>query len=123
MKNKHQIRLILLLAVLSGFINSCENFLQVPPQDLLTPEQHFNDKYDADAAVRGIYGKLLSLADQYVILNELRADLMDVTDNADIYLRELNLHEVSSGNPYAVLPLSIPSLMIAMTCSKISISC
>jgi hypothetical protein len=101
MKNKHLIKLILPLVFISGLLSSCTDFLQVPPQDLLTSEQHFRDKYDADAAVRGIYGKLLYLADEYVILNELRADLMDVTYNADIYLRELNLHEVSEGNPYA----------------------
>ncbi len=101
MKNKNLIRLILSLVIVTGFLSSCENFLNTPPQDLLTPEQHFRDKYDADAAVRGIYGKLMYLAEQYVILNELRADLMDVTNNADIYLREVNLHEVSAGNPYA----------------------
>jgi hypothetical protein len=101
MKNRHITGLVLSLMVLTGLLRSCEKFLEVPPQDLLTYDQHFRDKYDADAAVRGIYGKLVYLAGQYVILNELRADLMDVTDNADVYLRELNLHQVSAGNPYA----------------------
>ena len=87
--------------VLAMLVSACEKFLDVPPKDLLTPEQHFRDKFDADAAVRGIYGKLIYLAEQYVILNELRADLMDVTDNADIFLREINLHQVSEDNPYA----------------------
>ena len=101
MKNSRVIWHLLVLILVAGLNNACEEYLDVPPQDLLTPEQHFRDKYDADAAVRGIYGKLLYLADRYVILNELRADLMDVTENADIYLRELNLHDVSADNPYA----------------------
>ncbi len=100
MKNRI-IKLALFLMVFAAFFSSCDNFLEVAPKDVLSPEQHFQDKFDADAAIRGIYGQLLYLADQYVILNELRADLMDVTYNADIYLRELNLHEVSDGNPYA----------------------
>ncbi len=100
MKTERRIWLIVVPALLAGFLNSCERFLDVPPKDLLTSEQHFRDKYDADAAVRGIYGKFLNLSDRYVILNELRADLMDVTDNADVYLRELNLHDVKPGNPY-----------------------
>ena len=87
--------------LLAGYLSSCEKFLDVPPKDLLTPEEHFQDKYDADAAVRGVYGKLLNLSTRYVILNELRADLMDVTRNADVYLRELNLHDVSPDNPWA----------------------
>jgi hypothetical protein len=101
MKKIRLIWFFLIPVLLAGFLTSCEKFLDVPPQDLLTPEQHFRDKYDADAAVRGIYGKLLYLSSRYVILNELRADLMDVTGNADVYLRELNLHNVSAGNPYA----------------------
>lgn len=79
---------------------SCENYLEVQPKDVLLPEQVYRDKYDADAAIRGIYGKLMYLASQYVILNELRADLMDVTYNADIYLRQINLHNVDENNIY-----------------------
>ncbi len=91
------IPVILVLTVLF----SCEDYLDVKPEDVLLPEQHYRDKYDADAAVRGIYGKLTNLAAQYVIMNELRADLMDVTGNAGIYLRQVNLHDVKADNPYA----------------------
>lgn len=80
---------------------SCENMLDVRPDKTLEPDQFYRDRFDADAAVTGIYGKFLSLASDYVILNELRADLMDVTNNADRYLREINEHNVSEDNPYA----------------------
>ena len=57
--------------------------------------------YDADAAVVGIYGKFMGLADRYVILNELRGDLLDYTVNADEALRQISTHTVAAGNPYA----------------------
>jgi starch-binding outer membrane protein, SusD/RagB family len=81
--------------------SSCSDFLDVKPKDVVDEKNHFNNVYDADAAVRGIYGKLVNLADEYVILNELRADLMDVTDYADYSLREINLHQATTKNPYA----------------------
>ena len=87
--------------LLAIVFSSCSDFLNVPPEEVLLPENHFQDKYDADAAIFGIYGKFIELAPQYVILNELRADLMDVTDNSDNYLRQINLHNVTAGNPYA----------------------
>lgn len=79
---------------------SCEDFLDKEPKDALLPNQFYRDVNDADVAIRGIYGKLSSLGPQYVILNELRADLMDVTYNADYYLRQINLHEADTTNPY-----------------------
>lgn len=80
---------------------SCEDFLEVKPQNVLLAENFYRDKNDANTAVRGIYGKLMHFAARYVILNELRADLMDVTENADQYLRQINLHNVEENNPWA----------------------
>jgi tetratricopeptide (TPR) repeat protein len=102
--NKRALKIILypLVSVfISSMIFSCEEYLTVEPENVLLPEQFYRDKFDADAAVRGIYGKLINMAPQYVILNELRADLMDVTDNADQYLRQINLHNVKEYNPWA----------------------
>jgi hypothetical protein len=90
------------ILVIGGIFTSCERFFDIPPENLLPPDKYYRDVYDADAAVRGIYGKLMNLADQYVVLNELRGDLMDVTGNAGIYLRQINQHdEVTPDNPYA----------------------
>lgn len=88
-------------ALIAVFMFSCGDFLDVNPEEVIIPEQHFKDKDDADAAINGIYGKLMELAPQYIILNELRSDLMDITYNADYYLRQVNLHEVTADNPYA----------------------
>lgn len=90
-----------LLIGLAFVFTACEDFLDVKPRNVVPVENYYRNVYDADAAVRGIYGKLVNLADKYVVLNELRADLMDVTNNADHYLREINLHEATTENPYA----------------------
>ena len=80
---------------------SCKKSFNIDPETSLSSTQVYRNVFDADAAVIGVYGKLMSLAKQYTVLNELRADLMTVTDNADANLRELNTHTVSVSNPYA----------------------
>lgn len=90
--------LLLLLLVMNI---SCTDYLEVQPKDKLVDSQMYRDVYDADAAVIGIYGEFMHLAKKYVVLNELRADLLSVTSNADPDLREISEHNVTPGNPYA----------------------
>ena len=82
-------------------LGACSKVLNKLPENNLASSQMYRNVYDADAAIIGLYGKFMGLAKQYVVLNELRGDLMEVTDNADGYLREINQHRVSDGNPYA----------------------
>lgn len=79
---------------------SCKKILEVTPQTTLDKEQTYRNVFDADAAVWGVYGKFLNLAQRYVLLNELRADLMQYTGNADEYMKQLSSHTVTSDNPY-----------------------
>ena len=82
-------------------LGSCQDYLDVEPQDKLSGDQVYRDVFDADAAVIGIYGKFMGLAEQNVVLNEMRADLMTTTRNSTPYLKELSEHNVSAANPYA----------------------
>lgn len=91
---------LLPLFVLAMGASSCKKILEVEQQQTLSREQTYRDVFDADAAVLGVYGKFMNLAKQYVILNELRADLMAVTANADEYLKQLSYHTVTENNPY-----------------------
>ena len=93
----------LLLIVFGSMIaiSSCKKILDVQPESVLDREQTYRNVFDADAAVMGVYGKFMNLAKQYILLNELRADLMSATNNADDYLRQLNNHSVTADNPYA----------------------
>lgn len=92
-------RTVLLLCLLVPF--SCKNMLDVAPEAQVDINNHYRNVYDANAAVIGIYGQLMGIADRYMVLNELRADLMSPTNNADQYLREISTHTVSANNPWA----------------------
>lgn len=54
-------------------------------------KNHYKTLDDANSAILGLYGKFMGLAEQTIVLGELRADLMDVTDNASIELQETML--------------------------------
>ena len=102
MKKKLSIQLIGFLSVvmLLGTL-SCQKTFDIEPKSAIVSDQMYRNVYDADAAVFGIYGKFLNLLDRYVILNELRSDLADVTPNSDKYLIQLSTHSVTEDNPYA----------------------
>jgi hypothetical protein len=91
-----------LLPVLAGLmaLSSCKKMFDVKPENVLDREQTYRNVFDADAAVLGVYGTFMQLAKPYVLMNELRADLMSPTANADRYLQQLNSHTVSADNPY-----------------------
>lgn len=91
---------LVVLAIMAS-LTSCQDFIEVEPQDKLNKDQVYRDVFDADAAVVGVYGKLMGLAEKYVVLNELRADLASPTENADLTFQELHEHSVSANNPYA----------------------
>lgn len=66
----------------------------------------FADEYDLKSAndtlysMFGVFSQLQKLANSYVLLGELRADLMDVTEGSDVYLKEINNWSISSDNKY-----------------------
>ncbi len=82
-------------------LSACKKVFDIQPEDQLDKANAYQNVYDADAAVIGIYGKFMGLAEQYVVLNELRADLLDVTTNANEALRQINTHTATENNPYA----------------------
>ncbi|MEO5683888.1 MAG: RagB/SusD family protein [Chitinophagaceae bacterium] len=100
MKRKLFTYVVLLLAV-QGLMVSCKKAFDKVPGTELDASLAYRNVYDADAAVMGIYGKFMKLADRYVVLNELRGDLLEYTNNADQYLRQLSTHSVTPDNPYA----------------------
>jgi len=96
-----KIKILCLILVMTLAAPACKKAFDVKPEDEVDASNAYQTSADADAAVIGIYGKLLSLSKQYLVLNELRADLEDVTGNADPYLQEINIHQVTAKNPYA----------------------
>lgn len=92
---------LVLMFLISVSSMSCRDMFDVLPEDAIDNSKAWQNLYDADAGVIGVYGQLLSIAKQYEVLNELRGDLMDVTLNADAYLKQINENNVTDGNPYA----------------------
>lgn len=94
------IKKTLVIGLIVGSFVSCSKVLDVKPGTELAADQMYRDVNDANSAVMGIYGKFMDLSDRYIILNELRADLMEFTYNADEYLQQINNHTVTPENPY-----------------------
>lgn len=92
--------LILLLFVTFTF-SSCDDFLDVDSDRVVyVDEYQMRSANDTLYSMFGIFSKLQKLTDSYVLLGELRGDLMDVTDSAGIYLKEINGWNISANNPY-----------------------
>ncbi|MEI9808524.1 MAG: RagB/SusD family nutrient uptake outer membrane protein [Bacteroidota bacterium] len=91
---------LLCVVLLLSAVSSCKKMFDVKPATEVDQAQAYRNVYDADAAIIGIYGKVMNLAKQYMIWNELRGDLMDITSNSDQYLRQLSEQAVTADNPY-----------------------
>ena len=93
-------RIIVAFCSVAFLATSCKKLIDVETQTVVEEKNMYANIYDADAAIIGLYGDFLQLAESHVVLNELRADLMTVTDNADENLREIENHNAKEGNPY-----------------------
>jgi hypothetical protein len=86
-----------LLLIPLGFY-SC---VDVSPEEVLNYDDFYKGSEDADMAMLGLYGQLMELSGQVVVLNELKADLMDVTTHATDELKEISLNIPSENNKWA----------------------
>ncbi|MDP4278862.1 MAG: RagB/SusD family nutrient uptake outer membrane protein, partial [Bacteroidota bacterium] len=95
--NKFLVFLVLSAVTFTG----CDNVLDVDSDRYVFEDQYpMTATNDSLYSLFGAFSKLQKLADTYVLVGELRGDLMDVTDNSSRYLKELNSLEYSSTNPY-----------------------
>lgn len=100
MKYPMKISIFFFIAALL-LLGSCEKFFE-PPQPLIVDEsKYFNDWNEYRAAELGLYSIQQELVTQLVVLGELRADLLTVTENADRDLIEVNMNQINPGNKYA----------------------
>jgi len=94
-------QIILFLFFVTFTFSSCEDFLDVDSDRVVfVDEYQMRSANDTLYSMFGIFSKLQKLTDSYVLLGELRGDLMDVTDSAGIYLKEINGWNISANNPY-----------------------
>lgn len=80
---------------------SCsEEFFDTPLGGRIDPSQHYKSNYDALLSYMGCFVFLQDIAERQVIVDGLRSDMMDITNNADVEMIELNLHRLSADNSY-----------------------
>jgi tetratricopeptide (TPR) repeat protein len=81
---------------------SCDGLLNVNSERYVFEKDYgMKSTNDSLYAMFGVFSQMEKLADDYVLLGELRGDLMDVTANSNPWLKEINDFTVTSGNPYA----------------------
>lgn len=78
---------------------ACENTLEVDSERVDFPG---NQSQNNIHMMIGIFSEMENLAVPYVLMGELRADLMEARSDADLYLKEIYNNEVSEDNPYNV---------------------
>ncbi len=80
---------------------SCQKFFN--PKEELNPteSQLYKDWNDYRSVEIGMYGLQQQLAEQLLILGELRGDLLTVTPNADADMVEINNFTISKSNRFA----------------------
>jgi len=100
---KKLIILSLIFVSLTGLLfSSCEDMLNTTSNRIMEMDENkLNSPNDSVFSMLGILSKVQKLTDRYIILGELRADLMDVTEFSDNSLREISgLKNISPDNPY-----------------------
>ncbi|VBB44741.1 conserved exported hypothetical protein [uncultured Paludibacter sp.] len=99
-----KINKIITLLFLSSFLFvGCDKLLDVDSDRQVFPDEYqFTSANDTLYSMFGVFSQLEKLAESYVILGEVRGDLMDLTDKSSLYLKEINDFNVSTpNNPYA----------------------
>ena len=100
---KEKINLLIGILVFAAIIvlPSCEKFFNPGQQIYITEDKLLEDWNEYRALEMGLYGLQQNLAEQLIVLGELRADLLTITENADADLTEVHSFKISKDNKYA----------------------
>ncbi|MCF6358036.1 MAG: RagB/SusD family nutrient uptake outer membrane protein [Draconibacterium sp.] len=98
--NKYTVIVVTILVTLIGF-SSCKDFLNPEQEINITEDKLYEDWYEYRSIEMGLYGIQSKLVEQIVLLGELRADLLQITENADADMVEIYNFNISKENKYA----------------------
>ncbi len=99
---KKYIHIPFLLIIASLFMVSCDGFLDAGSERYTFEEEYgVTSDHDSLYSMAGIFYNLQKLGDRYVLLGELRGDLMQTEDDASTFLKQINEFTVTKDNPYA----------------------
>jgi len=100
MKKISYIPVLLLMTTL--LMVSCDGLLNTDSERYTFDEDYrVSSEHDSLYAFVGILSQLQKIGDRYVLLGELRGDLMETTDDASLYLKQMQEFNITSDNPYA----------------------
>ncbi|MBN1822289.1 MAG: RagB/SusD family nutrient uptake outer membrane protein [Prolixibacteraceae bacterium] len=94
-------RLFIFFVVTSLIVLSCDDFFNPPLELNITEGQLFDDWYEYRSVEMGLYALQRELVEQIIVLGELRADMMEITANADAELKAVYNFNISKENKYA----------------------
>lgn len=100
MKKRSTNKLYILGIAVLMLMGCSDDFFTEKAGDRITPEQHYKTFVDAMVSMQGAIMPLQDIMPRQILVDGLRSDLMDVTANADAYLRQINEHIYSPDNPY-----------------------
>lgn len=85
----------------ASLLSSCEDMLDLKSESYVYAEDNKLDSAnDSLYSAMGILTQMQKLGERYVLLGELRGDIMDVTAEAPTSLREISEFNVTAGNEY-----------------------
>lgn len=85
-----------------GTYTSCIDMMDTPSKLVMfSQDNNLDEATDTVYSVMGIVGKMQGIADQMVLLGEIRGDLVDLTPKATVDLQELAQFNIRAGNTYA----------------------
>lgn len=94
--------------------NSCSDMLNADVENVIDPKDNYKTTSDADNAILGIYSKFMGLVDRVIVLEELRADMMDVTTNSTTDLIDINNHTATASNRWCEIA---PFYEVVLNCN------
>lgn len=91
------IKVLLLVVIMSTTFSSCEDFMSTASSRLTLADDNLIDSAnDSVYSILGILNQVQKISDRYVLIGELRADLMDVTSLSESELRDLSEFKVNA---------------------------
>lgn len=98
------INIIAILVTIATFTASCEDFFDYQSNQYMGLDDNtINSENDTVFSVIGILTKIQKLADKYVLLGELRGDLLSTTEFTEEELKALNNHALNEKSTFSDL--------------------
>ena len=89
-----------LIVVLCMTFSCSEDFFDTKIGDRIFPDQHFNNSIDVELTYLGVTSLLQEILPNYIVVDGLLSDQMEVTQSADVDMRNIYDHNVLLSNPF-----------------------